>query len=188
MNSNNGISIVDRIEMVEISKLNPYENNARLNDNAVPSVMNSIEQFGFKVPIVVTSGYEIVCGHTRVKAAKRLGMDRVPCVFANDLTEAQIKAFRLADNKVSELAMWDMEKLDKELSDIGSDIKMDDFGFLEFQKESIQSLFEEKPEEENGKEEQNQQGQSEYQEEGERSENQSKRSITCPHCGEEFFL
>lgn len=123
------ISTVKSIEMVEIDRIVPYENNARLNDNAVPALMKSIQQFGFKVPVVLTTNYEIVCGHTRIKAAKKLGMEKVPCVFADDLTEDQIKAFRLADNKVSEIAMWDMEKLDKELASIGEEIQMEDFGF-----------------------------------------------------------
>lgn len=175
----NDINSVQYIEMVDINLIVPYENNARLNDNAVPALMKSIRQFGFKVPIVLTPNYEIVCGHTRVKAAKKLGMEKIPCVFADDLTEEQIKAFRLADNKVSEIAMWDMEKLDKELSEIGNEIKMDDFGFLEFKKETIESLFNEQETEE-GTENQEERNQEE--------KTNEKRSVICPHCGEEFFL
>lgn len=126
MSSN--ITSVQSIEMVEIDRIVPYENNARLNDNAVPALVKSIQQFGFKVPVVLTPNYEIVCGHTRIKAAKKLGMKKVPCVFADDLSEEQIKAFRLADNKVSEIAMWDMEKLEEELANVG-DIDMSSFGF-----------------------------------------------------------
>lgn len=110
----------------------PYINNPRNNDAAVDKVASSIKNFGFKVPIVVDSDNEIIAGHTRLKAAKKLGMDEVPCIVADDLSDGQIKAFRLADNKVSEFADWDMEMLEKELldiKDIDIDFKMEDFGF-----------------------------------------------------------
>ena len=90
-------------------------------------VKHSIEQFGFKVPIVIDKNNVIVCGHTRYKASKQLGLKEIPCIRADDLTEEQIKAFRLADNKVSEVAEWDMEKLNIELDEINLD--MSDFGF-----------------------------------------------------------
>lgn len=101
-----------------ISSLNIYENNPRFNEDAVEPVANSIKQFGFKVPIIIDSSNVIVAGHTRFKAAKQLGMDKVPCIVADDLTEEQIKAFRLADNKVSEFSSWDYEKLEEELNNI----------------------------------------------------------------------
>lgn len=101
-----------------ISSLNIYENNPRFNEDAVEPVANSIKQFGFKVPIIIDSSNIIVAGHTRLKAAKQLGMDKVPCIIASDLTEEQIKAFRLADNKVSEFSSWDYEKLEEELNNI----------------------------------------------------------------------
>lgn len=110
----------------------PYINNPRNNDGAVDKVASSIKNFGFKVPIVVDGDNEIIAGHTRLKAAKKLGMDEVPCIVADDLSDGQIKAFRLADNKVSEFADWDMEMLEKELldiKDIDIDFKMEDFGF-----------------------------------------------------------
>lgn len=115
-----------------ISELNPYENNPRLNDEAVEAVANSIKQFGFKVPIIIDSSNIIVAGHTRLKAAKLLGMDKVPCIVADDLTEEQIRAFRLVDNKVSELADWDYEKLEEELANINSiDMNIFDFDMSE---------------------------------------------------------
>lgn len=119
------------MEIIEksIESLVPYANNPRINDNAVEAVANSIKEFGFKVPIVVDSNNIIVAGHTRYKAAKYLGMRAVPCIVADDLTEEQIKAFRLADNKTSELAIWDESKLADELAEI-VDIKMEDFGFI----------------------------------------------------------
>lgn len=114
---------------IDINKLIPYEKNPRKNDKAVTYVANSIKEFGFKVPLVVDGHMTVICGHTRLKAAKKLGIDKVPCVIADDLTEEQIKAFRLADNKVSEQAEWDFDLLDGEINDIlGMD--MGDFGFV----------------------------------------------------------
>lgn len=117
------------MEIVEkkVSELKAYENNPRKNDNAVEAVANSIKEFGFKVPIVIDGNNIIVCGHTRLKAAMKLGMETVPCIIANDLTDEQIKAFRLADNKTAELATWDFCKLFDEIQGINLD--MTDFGF-----------------------------------------------------------
>jgi len=117
-----------KVEYRNIADLNPYANNPRLNDGAVDAVAASIKEFGFKVPIVVDSDGVIVTGHTRVKAAKKLGIDTVPVIVADDLTPEQVKAFRLADNKTGELAQWDFDKLDIELGDI-DEIDMGDFGF-----------------------------------------------------------
>lgn len=111
-----------------INSITPYERNPRLNDNAVDAVAASIREFGFKVPIIIDKDGVIVAGHTRLKAAKKLGLETVPCVIADDLNEDQIKAFRLADNKVSEFAEWDLDLLDLELADI--DLDMEVFGFL----------------------------------------------------------
>ena len=114
------------------NELIPYANNPRHNDDAVQYVANSIKNFGFKVPIVIDTAGVIVCGHTRLKAAKLLKLYTVPCVVADDLTPEQIQAFRLADNKVSEAATWDEALLDDELRQIGEtglDFSMDDFGF-----------------------------------------------------------
>ena len=113
---------------LKIKDLKPYEKNPRKNDGAVDYVANSIKEFGFKVPIVVDKDNVIVAGHTRYKAAKKLGLKEVPVIVANDLTEEQVKAFRLADNKVGEFADWDIDLLGEELSDI-LDIDMEDFGF-----------------------------------------------------------
>ena len=118
------MQIVDK----NIKELIPYSKNPRKNDGAVEAVANSIKEFGFKVPIVIDSKNNVVCGHTRLKAAKKLKMDSVPCVIADDLTEEQIKAFRLADNKVGELAEWDFDLLGDELDGI-FDIDMSEFGF-----------------------------------------------------------
>ncbi len=112
----------------KLADIKPYEKNPRNNDNAVNEVANSISSFGFKVPIVIDKDNVIVCGPTRYKASKKLGLEVVPCVIADDLTEEQIKAYRLADNKVSELAEWDIDLLGEELDGI-FDIDMSDFGF-----------------------------------------------------------
>ena len=114
-----------------IKDIKPYEKNPRKNDAAVEYVANSIREFGFKVPIVIDKDGTIVCGHTRWKAAKKLGMKEVPCIMADDLSPEQIKAFRLADNKVGELAEWDFDFLKEELEDIGEGFDMEDFGFLD---------------------------------------------------------
>ena len=85
-----------------LTELTPYRNNPRKNDAAVDKVAASIAEFGFKVPVVIDKDGTIVAGHTRYKAAQKLGMPEIPCIVADDLTEEQIKAFRLADNKVGE--------------------------------------------------------------------------------------
>ena len=112
----------------QIAELIPYAKNPRKNDQAVNAVAASIKEFGFKVPIVIDSAGVIVAGHTRLKAALLLGLKTVPCVVADDLTEEQIKAFRLADNKVSEFSEWDFELLTDELQDI-TNIDYSEFGF-----------------------------------------------------------
>lgn len=109
-----------------INDLIPYANNPRHNEAAIPYVMNSIKEFGFKVPIVISKGNVIVTGHTRLEASKRLGLKTVPCIVADDLTDEQIQAFRIADNKVSEFATWDDNKLLIELDSL--DIDMSNFG------------------------------------------------------------
>ena len=118
------------IKMIKVNDLKPYENNPRFNDEAVELVANSIKEFGFKVPIVIDKDNTIVAGHTRYKASMELGLKEVPCIIADDLTDEQIKAFRLADNKVSEKASWNYDLLNIELDDI-LDINMEDFGFIE---------------------------------------------------------
>ena len=116
-----------KIVLKSVYDLIEYDNNPRHNDEAVEAVANSIREFGFKVPIIITSEDVIVAGHTRLKASKKLGLTEVPCIVADDLTEEQIKAFRLADNKTSELATWNFEALTEELDNI--DMDMLQFGF-----------------------------------------------------------
>jgi site-specific DNA-methyltransferase (adenine-specific) len=117
-----------KIVEMPIGEIHPYENNPRFNDQAVDAVAKSIKEFGFKVPIVIDKNNVIVTGHTRYKASIKLGLKKVPCIKADDLSDKQVKAFRLADNKVSELAEWDFELLNEELKVLG-DFDMGEYGF-----------------------------------------------------------
>lgn len=152
-----------QIKELAITELHEYENNPRNNDGAVDAVAASIEEFGFKVPIIIDSDNTIVAGHTRLKAAKKLGYDVVPCIVADDLTPEQIKAFRIADNKTGELAGWDFAKLEEELSGISEQFDMTAFGFAAEDDIDIDGLFEETEEKE-----------------------KEPKKIQCPHCGEWF--
>lgn len=106
------------IREIATSRLKEYENNPRNNDLAVEKVKYSIERFGFLFPVVVDMNYVIVCGHTRVRACRELGIQSVPCIIVDELTEEQINLFRLIDNKTSEYSDWDFEKLKDELSTV----------------------------------------------------------------------
>ena len=121
------------------SDLIPYAKNARKNDKAVKYVAKSIKEFGFKVPIIIDSNNVVVCGHTRLKASEQLDIEEVPCIVADDLTDEQIKAFRLADNKVAEQSEWDLNLLNDELDDI-LNIDMSDFGFDIFSMDDIDEV------------------------------------------------
>lgn len=151
------------VHEIGLSYLIEYENNPRNNDSAVEAVAASIKEFGFKVPIIVDKDNVIVAGHTRLKAARMLGLDKVPCIVADDLTPEQIKAFRLADNKTGELAGWDFAKLEEELAALDG-FDMSAFGFVQNEDVDIDSFFEDAEE---------------------KKEKEPKR-IQCPHCGEWF--
>src|ERR1043165_1517078 len=119
-----------KIELPKLSEIKPYEKNPRINDSAVDAVAASIKEFGFRVPIVVDAESVIICGHTRWKASQKLGLETVPVHVATDLTPAQVKALRIADNKTSELAEWDFNLLPLELQDLrGMDFNIDLLGF-----------------------------------------------------------
>ena len=117
-----------KVTMRKLAELVPYENNPRKNDKAVEAVAESIREFGFKNPIIVDKKGCIVAGHTRLKAAEKLGLDEAPVIVADDLSDEQVKAFRLADNKTAELAEWNFDLLETELAGI-SEIDMSAFGF-----------------------------------------------------------
>lgn len=157
-----------KIEYVDIDSIKPYENNPRHNEEAIPYVMNSIKEFGFKNPIIIDKNNVIIAGHTRLESAKRLGIKEVPIIHADDLTEEQVKAFRLADNKVSEKAEWNFELLDEELEDL--DINMEDFGF-----ENVDINLDIDD--------------SEFVQDTEITKNKDdKKEIICPNCGEKIEI
>ena len=132
------------IEDIPISAVKPYEKNPRKNDKAVDGVAESIKQFGFKQPIVIDKNGVIVAGHTRYKAALKLGLDTVPCVRADDLTQKQIKAYRILDNKLNELASWDFEMLGEELETFEFDFEPFDVEIPTF---TMSDCYEEREEE-----------------------------------------
>ena len=149
-----------RITTLKIADITPDKNNPRHNSNSIEKVAESIKEFGFKVPVVVDRNNVIVAGHTRIAAARLLGLEEVPAIRADDLTDEQIKAYRIADNATGELAGWDFRKLETELEGISQD--MAKFGFHEANDmEFEESLFmdDEKPE---------------------------PQEIQCPYCGEWF--
>ncbi len=117
------------VKNFKLDEIHPYENNPRFNKDAVSKVAASIKKFGFKNPILVDKNNVIIAGHTRLEAAKKLGLEEVPCIVAADLTEKQAKALRLADNKVAEFSTWDYLKLDQELTELGDAFDFKDFGF-----------------------------------------------------------
>lgn len=131
------------IVLKKLGEIMPYEKNPRKNEEAVKYVAESIKEFGFKVPIVIDKDNVIVAGHTRYKASKLLGLGEVPCIVADDLTEEQIKAYRLADNKVAEKAEWDFDILAEEMEDLlNLDFDMTLFGFELDEPEEVQEVVE----------------------------------------------
>jgi hypothetical protein len=121
-----------KIELWPLAEIKPYERNPRLNDAAVDAVAESIRRFGFRQPIVVDTEGVIVCGHTRWKAAQKLGLERAPVHVAKDLSPAQVRAYRIADNKTADLATWDLELLPGELAELQAlDVDLSLLGFGE---------------------------------------------------------
>ena len=118
-----------KIESIPLGKIKGYENNARRNTNAIKKVAQSIKQFGFNTPLIIDDNNVLVAGHTRLEALKILGYKTADCVRVSGLTEAQIKSYRIIDNKVSEFSGWDFEKLNKELASLIDNV---DFDFVDF--------------------------------------------------------
>lgn len=143
------MNVIDK----KLDEIRPYEKNPRNNDDAVQYVANSIREFGFKVPLVIDADGTIVAGHTRYKAAQELGLETVPCIIADDLTEQQIKAFRIADNKTADKATWDDDLLGEELNDILADFDMKEFGFGDFELTMLTEDMEPEPYDEDLEEE-----------------------------------
>jgi len=129
-----------KIEQWPVDRLIPYARNPRRNDAAVPRLAGMIKEFGFRVPVIARSDGSLIDGHLRLKAAQALGMETVPVVLADDMTEAQEKAFRLAVNKAAELAEWDPEYLRLEIEELqGMDI---DLGLTGFEPLELEGLLE----------------------------------------------
>lgn len=123
-----------KVFMRKVSEIIPYENNPRDNDEAAEVVATSIKEFGFKNPIILDADGVVVCGHARLKAAILLGLDEVPCITADDLTPAQIRAFRIADNKTAEIAGWDYDALLQEFQELSAeDFDLNLTGFNEYE-------------------------------------------------------
>lgn len=155
------------VRNMNIDDIKPYDNNPRDNDNAVDATANSIKEFGWQQPIVVDKDMVIIAGHTRYLAAKKLGCDTVPVVVASNLSDEQVRAYRLADNKTGELAEWNTKLLDDELQDI-LDIDMTDFGFdedIEFDPADEVDTRIDEP-----------------------AETTDSTEVTCPYCGEVFKI
>lgn len=144
-----------KVEQWKTENVIPYKNNPRHNDQAVDSVAESIRQFGFQQPIVVDTDGVIIVGHTRLKAAKKLGLKTVPVIVAENLSEEKAKAYRLADNKTGELAGWNFELLGIELEELKelSDIDMTDFGFPDINQD-MDDFFQDEPQQQDDFEEQ----------------------------------
>lgn len=131
-------AVAMKVELRKVSELRPYARNPRITDKAVDAVAASIVEFGFRQPIVVDSKGVIVCGHARYKAAKKLGLEKVPVHVAGDLSKTQITAYRIADNKTAELAEWDYDALAAEIAEL-KDAEVD-LGTLGFDAEELGRL------------------------------------------------
>jgi hypothetical protein len=119
-----------QVELRPLAALRPYTNNPRHNDQAVEAVAASIREFGFRQPIVIDEEGVIVVGHTRYKAALKLGLDKVPVHVATGLTPAQLKSYRLTDNQTAQLSTWDYDRLPLELGELQKlDFEMSLTGF-----------------------------------------------------------
>lgn len=186
------------VQNIAIEKIIPYWNNARNNSKAIKPVEESIKKFGFNQPIVVDKNLEIICGHTRYYALMNLGYKEVPCIVA-DLDEEKARQYRIADNKTSEFATWDEEKLIRELRTMNVPMDMQDFFFepidqlLGFDVNFTPSTDYDQPTEEETwqefKEEVSRQEAEAFKEKEKKIEESLSQEATeyiemeCPHCG-----
>lgn len=170
------VEFFDDVGMESIEQLIPYHNNPKRHpEDQIDKIASSIKEYGFTVPVLVAGDGEIIAGHGRVKAAKKLGLEEVPVIRRDDLSEAQIKAFRIMDNKAAESG-WDYEKLDAEVErleemevDVPGMTGLDDVELSDFDEDlDIDSHFET---------DETQDDDSESEEEGD---------VECPNCGHEF--
>ncbi len=161
-----------KIVQLKTSNLIPYARNNKIHsETQIKKIASSIKEFGWKQPVVVDSGNEIIIGHGRVLAAELLKMEEVPCIIADDLSKQQIKALRISDNKLSDISEWNKEFLSLELEELSEVFDMTNFGFEDYELSEtdidLGDFFEET--------------------ESQESEQESKK-ITCPHCGEEVEI
>jgi ParB-like chromosome segregation protein Spo0J len=159
------------IEQWPIERLIDYARNPRKNDHAVDRVAAAIREFGFRVPIIAKSDGLVVDGHLRLKAARKLGLAEVPVVLADDLTDAQVKAFRISVNRMADLAEWDSELLALELGELGElgfDLDLTGFSGAEIKSFELPS-FDPASEDDQGK-----------------LDELAPKFVTCPHCEREF--
>jgi len=164
---------VQQLESWPTDSLIEYARNPRKNDHAVDRVAAAIREFGFRVPILAKSDKTIVDGHLRLKAAKKLGLEEVPVLLCDDMTEIQVRAFRLSVNKVSEFADWDDEMLRVELDELGKDGF--DLELTGFSLDEVATLLINGSDFEPGSEDD--QGQ---------LDKLDPKIVTCPHCSKEF--
>jgi len=121
-----------KVTEVNINLIKPYNDNPRVNEDAIEVVQKSLQEFGFQQPLVLDKNYEIIVGHTRFNASKRLGLKEVPCVIAENLSKERIKAYRIMDNKSAEFASWNYGLLTKEMTDLlQADYDLDFTGFTD---------------------------------------------------------
>lgn len=194
-NAEKGVTVKEQqISYRDISEIHPYEHNPRNNDAAVEPVTQSIKNFGFRVPILVDREGTIIAGHTRYKAAQLLGMERVPCILVDDLSDEQVRAYRIADNKVAEASSWDEDILRIEMETLKAlNVDLEQTGFTDLEVDGIlremqdvdfEDFFIEpvqKPAE-RAQQEPSPQRDEEDEVRQPASESPAKR-IKCPHCG-----
>lgn len=163
-----------KFESWPIDRCIAYARNPRKNDHAIDAVASAIKEFGFRVPIVAKSDGLVVDGHLRLKAAKKLGLTEVPVILADDMTDAQIRAFRLSVNKVAELADWDIDLLKIEFADLeeqGFNLELTGFDLSEIEAITVEPNFDPATEDDQGK-----------------LDELEPKYIDCPNCGKEFDL
>lgn len=194
-----------KVVAMAVKDLIPYANNPRNNEQAVDTVAKSIKEFGFTNPIVVDSNNVVINGHTRLLAAEKLGLEKVPVIRKEDLTPEQVKAFRLVDNKTSELSGWDFEKLDAEIAELQAmDFDMSEFEFESnhnFTAEAYSDFFEDASSQSQTQEhsqdtpghvqsEQEQESSTEPVDKAieQEAEDTASCEVVCPHCGRSFVL
>ena len=131
------MKLFSKVKEIEVEKLIPYVNNPKEHpENQIDKIASSIKNFGFTVPIIVDGANEVIAGHGRLMAAKKLGLTKVPCIVRDDLTEAQVRAFRIADNKVAE-SSWDYELLAVELETF----ELEELELTGFDKEELSKIL-----------------------------------------------